>query len=90
MIVVCISAVGAVAKTKLPVKANFIGKVNYYCKVMENKKKKPTTKLQKKEDAKSSSKSLSKLYNDSILLTDLKSVPFNTSFIVSAVHATKL
>jgi hypothetical protein len=46
--------------------------------------------LQKKEDTKSSCYSLSKIYDNSIVLTAGAPVPFNRSFIVRAAHATKL
>jgi hypothetical protein len=45
---------------------------------------------QKKEDTESSCYSISKLYDNSIVFTAGTPVPFNTSFIVRAAHATKL
>ena len=45
--------------------------------------------LQKKEDTKASCYSLSKLYENSIVLTAGTPVPFNTGFIVGATHPTK-
>lgn len=51
-------------------------------------KKTKLTLLQKKEDTKSSYYSLSKLYDNSIVLTAGTSVPFNTGFIVRLAAAT--
>jgi hypothetical protein len=79
----------AEAKTPFPVKAKLW--VRAGMPKSEGKTRKPKLNLlQKKEDYKSSYYSLSKLYDNSIVLTAGTPVPFNRSFIVRATHATKL
>jgi hypothetical protein len=79
----------AVAKTPFPVKAKLWVRVGM--PKSEGKTRKPKLNLlQKKEDTISSYYSLSKLYDNSIVLTAGTPVPFNRSFIVRAAHATKL
>jgi hypothetical protein len=79
----------AEAKLPIPVKAKLW--VRDFMPKSEGKHEKTKqNSLQKKEDYKSSCYSLSKLYDNSIVLTAGTPVPFNTSFIVGAAHATKL